>query len=89
MKALQIKVYGKVQRVFFRKHTKIEADKLKLKGFVKNEEDKTVLIVIEGNQYQLDKFILWCTKGPELASVERIEVEDTEVQHFTDFQILK
>ncbi|EAN34379.1 Acylphosphatase-2 [Theileria parva strain Muguga] len=35
-------VRGKVQGVFFRKYTKLEADKLGIKGYVRNEEDGSV-----------------------------------------------
>ncbi|GFE54330.1 acylphosphatase organ-common type isozyme variant 1 [Babesia ovis] len=36
------RVYGRVQGVFFRKFTKQEADRLGIKGFVKNDNDGTV-----------------------------------------------
>ncbi|EDO07517.1 putative acylphosphatase 2 [Babesia bovis T2Bo] len=36
------RVYGRVQGVFFRKYTKQEADKLGIRGFVKNDNDGTV-----------------------------------------------
>nr|PVC49593.1 acylphosphatase [Theileria orientalis] len=38
----KFQVRGKVQGVFFRKFTKLEADKLDIKGFVRNEEDGSV-----------------------------------------------
>ncbi|KAK1936095.1 putative acylphosphatase [Babesia divergens] len=41
--AVQFRVHGRVQGVFFRKFTKLEADKLGIKGFVKNESDGTVI----------------------------------------------
>ncbi|ORM39461.1 Acylphosphatase-1 [Babesia sp. Xinjiang] len=37
------RVYGRVQGVFFRKFTKEEADRLGIKGFVKNDDDGTVV----------------------------------------------
>ncbi|KAK1443161.1 hypothetical protein BgAZ_200370 [Babesia gibsoni] len=39
----KFKVYGRVQGVFFRKFTQQEAEKLGIKGYVKNEADGTVI----------------------------------------------
>ncbi|GIX62501.1 acylphosphatase, putative [Babesia caballi] len=39
----KFRVHGRVQGVFFRKFTKEEADRLGIKGFVKNETDGTVV----------------------------------------------
>ena len=44
LRHVRIIVYGKVQGVFFRKHTFQKANELGIKGFVKNQEDKSVMI---------------------------------------------
>ena len=49
MKAIQISVFGRVQRVFFRASTKSVADQLGIKGFVKNLSDGSVQIHAEGD----------------------------------------
>ena len=41
MEKLHFEVFGKVQGVFFRKHTQAEAQKLHLVGWVKNTTHKT------------------------------------------------
>lgn len=76
MSRAHIIVRGRVQGVFFRVSVKKEADTLGLTGTVKNEEDNTVLIVVEGSKENIEKFIAWCKNGgPTLAKVEGIDVE--------------
>lgn len=87
IKHVNIKVYGIVQGVFFRVHTKEMALKLGLNGFVQNEEDGSVYIEAEGKDDQLDALIAWCRKGPQKASVSTVEVESGELKAFTDFTI--
>ncbi|CAG9476670.1 acylphosphatase, putative [Plasmodium vivax] len=41
--SFDFEVFGKVQGVFFRKYTKLEADKLKIKGHVRNTDRNTVV----------------------------------------------
>ncbi len=88
MNHLVIKVYGKVQDVFFRDTTKKMAEVIGVFGYVKNMPDGSVLAEVEGDDDQLDLFIAWCKKGPREARVEKIEVENAEHKHYKDFQIL-
>ncbi|GAW80886.1 acylphosphatase [Plasmodium gonderi] len=46
-------VFGKVQGVFFRKYTKLEADKLNIKGHVQNTDRNTVIGTAESNNKEL------------------------------------
>lgn len=41
--SVDFEVFGKVQKVFFRKHTKNKADELGLVGWVKNTKQDTVI----------------------------------------------
>ncbi|SOV77969.1 acylphosphatase, putative [Plasmodium sp. gorilla clade G3] len=50
-------VFGKVQGVFFRKYTKLEADKLNIKGYVQNTDVNTVIGRAQSdNKETLEKF---------------------------------
>jgi len=71
-----IKVYGKVQGVWFRKSTQQKALALGLKGFCKNLEDGSVYIEAEGDLEKLFNFVNWCKKGPELANVENLKMSE-------------
>ena len=89
LKHFNIKVYGRVQGVFFRASTKTQADALNIKGFVRNEKDETVYIEAEGEEDNLKKFIEWCSQGPKYAVVERCDVIESEIRHFNNFVILR
>ncbi|SBT34998.1 acylphosphatase, putative [Plasmodium ovale wallikeri] len=47
--SFDFEVFGKVQGVFFRKYTKLEADKLNIKGHVRNTDNNTVVGRAESN----------------------------------------
>ncbi len=87
MKAVKIVVFGKVQGVYFRANTKKEAKKYSINGFVKNENNGSVYIEAIGESDNLAAFIKWCRKGPILAYVKHVELEDIPFKHFSTFQI--
>ena len=77
----QIKVIikGRVQGVFYRVETKNTADKLGIKGYVKNLPDGSVGAVFEGDSPVVTQMLDWCNKGPAAARVENVLVEPVEV----------
>ncbi len=83
---LNIKVFGKVQGVYFRATTGKKAREFDIKGFATNEPDGSVYIEAEGEKEQLDKFIGWCQKGPERAVVEKVESQEDAMQNFKNFE---
>lgn len=83
-----IKVYGRVQGVFFRAFAKESAESFNLAGFAKNDPDGVVYIEVEGSQENLDQFINWCQEGSLLSKVERVEVFEGEVQNYEEFKVL-
>ncbi len=87
MKRAHVKIYGRVQGVWFRASTKEMADKLGIKGWVRNMPDGTVEAVFEGDDKSVEKIIEWCHRGPPLARVDRVEVEYEEPQGETGFRI--
>lgn len=88
-KSFNITVYGKVQGVFFRKHTKERAGKFQIKGFVCNQSDGCVYVEAEGEEDSVNKFIELMRKGPEKAFVEKIEIKEQALKGFTIFEIIK
>ena len=83
--AVRIRVYGKVQGVFYRATTKTVADDLGLTGWVKNEADGSVTIVAEGSK--VDELISWSKQGPQFARVDRQDVDEVEVESLESFEI--
>lgn len=78
MKRIKVKVYGTVQGVFYRKSTQAKARELQLDGWVRNNADGSVELEAQGEEKKLEELAEWCKQGPSAASVERIEVSDTE-----------
>lgn len=82
-----IKVFGKVQGVFFRGSAKIKAEEFAVIGWVKNCDDGSVEVMAQGEKKQVDQFIKWCKKGPPFAKVEKVEVDFRQDEDFPDFSI--
>ncbi len=81
-------ISGRVQGVCFRYYTRREALKNSLTGWVRNLPDGRVEALLEGERAAVDATILWCRKGPEMARVDEIEIEEQAVTgKFTNFTI--
>lgn len=88
MKKVRIIVSGRVQGVSFRYYTKQFADKLNLKGSVKNLPNGTVEVIAEGKEDSINQIIDFCKKGPSWAHVEKIIVEEEpETEKLKEFKI--
>ena len=68
-------ISGVVQGVFFRKNTKIQAERLGLTGWVRNLPSRTVEVVAEGDEESLKELLKWLHKGPLGAVVEGVKYE--------------
>lgn len=78
MAAKNIIVRGKVQGVYYRASTKAKADELGLQGFVMNQADGSVLIVVDGPVDKITRLFEWCKRGPQHARVEQIKISNDE-----------
>jgi len=74
-KRVRLIIQGKVQGVFFRASTKDKAKELGLSGFVMNRRDGAVEVVAEGDQEKLQELVDWCHTGPDLASVNTVQLD--------------
>jgi acylphosphatase len=73
MRRASLRIRGKVQGVFFRESTRMEATRLGLTGWVRNREDGSVEAIAEGEPAALEEFIRWCHRGPQAARVTEVE----------------
>lgn len=73
----RILVSGRVQGVGFRFATVRVAERLGLRGWVRNTADGRVEIVAEGDPESVRQLASWCRSGPPGARVT--EVSETEV----------
>lgn len=88
MKTIEIIVSGRVQGVYFRAFVKKIADKYDITGFARNKPDGRVEIIATGKQEKLDPFITSCHKGPLLAKVSQIQINNSStIKTFSQFDI--
>jgi protein-L-isoaspartate(D-aspartate) O-methyltransferase len=76
MKAVQARVYGRVQGVYYRATARAEGARLGLRGWVKNVADGSVALHLQGEPAVVDAMLDWCSVGPPAARVQRVEVVD-------------
>lgn len=76
--ARRVVVHGRVQGVFFRDTCRREAEARDVTGWVTNAYDGTVEAVFEGPAGAVDEMVAWAKQGPRSATVERLDVSDTE-----------
>ncbi len=73
-KRLEASISGRVQGVFYRASTRDQANRLGgLSGWVRNEADGSVRLVVEGPEDTVRQLLAWCRKGPSGARVDGIQ----------------
>ena len=77
-------VQGRVQGVGFRANTRRRANRLNLRGWVRNLRNGDVEILVEGPEVEVDRLIVWCHRGPTSAYVSKVNVEKTEATNKFD-----
>lgn len=88
MKRVHLTISGEVQEVLYRSNSVNEAQKLDLKGWVKNTPDGKVEIIAEGDRENLEKFIAWCRKGPSFAKVSGVIIDwEESTGEFSSFEV--
>ena len=75
--------------VAFRYSTRSLARKLNISGWVRNLLDGRVEAVFEGEGENLKKIIDFCKRGPFLAKVIDIEVQEENVKGEKGFEIIR
>ena len=81
-------ITGSVQQIFFNQFIKENADKLRIRGFVRNLEDGRVEIFIEGDSSDVDKMAPLCRRGPKHSLIRNVEEREEKFQDFREFKIL-
>ncbi len=75
---VKIRVYGRVQGVFFRYHTQLEAQRLGLNGWVRNCRDGSVETLLHGSEDDVGTMINWLHRGPDSAQVKEVVVDHAD-----------
>ncbi len=87
-KSVRVYIEGTVQGIFFRTFSKENAERLNVKGFVRNLEDGRVELFLEGDVDDVDKMVELCKTGPKHSNIKNVEVKPEKFQDFKTFKIL-
>jgi len=78
--ARRARVHGRVQGVWFRASTAEQARTLGVGGHARNLDDGTVEVVAVGADAAVQALMVWLSKGPPMAEVSAVQVEDAPDQ---------
>lgn len=85
----RVRIFGRVQGVFFRNWTMDKARGLGVRGWVRNRRDGSVELLAYGSEEAVEALIAACRTGPPAAQVGRIEVEPAEGEELPPgFQVI-
>jgi acylphosphatase len=83
----KVRVFGRVQGVFFRQWAVNQARALGVSGWVRNCPDATVEAHLVGDEESVSKMIEAMREGPSQARVEDITVESVEPEEASGFSV--
>jgi acylphosphatase len=68
-------IHGRVQGVSYRAYAQHEAQRLGMRGWIRNLRDGRVEAILEGSKEHVDAMLSWCHRGSPLAQVSKVLVE--------------
>lgn len=87
-KSVRITIQGSIQPVFFNRFIIENAEKLGVRGFVRNKDDGRVEVFIEGNIDEVNAMLIACKTGPQHAMIRSTEEKEEKFQGFKDFKVI-
>jgi acylphosphatase len=85
--AKHLSITGRVQGVFFRVWAQGQARELGVSGWIRNRPDGSVEAHLESDESAVARMIERMRRGPANATVEEVEIEDTELQGIGRFEV--
>jgi DNA ligase D-like protein (predicted 3'-phosphoesterase) len=85
--AIRAVVHGEVQGVGFRDATVRRAHELGVLGWVRNGEDHTVQVHVEGTEAAVEELVAFLHDGPPAARVAGVDVERVRVEGHEQFAV--
>lgn len=74
----QLRIFGRVQGVWYRESMRMEAERLGVTGWVRNRRDGSVEAVVQGSPAAVDAIVAWARRGPELARVTDVQLSESD-----------
>ncbi|MGH6932746.1 MAG: acylphosphatase [Dongiaceae bacterium] len=87
-KAVNVRIRGKVQGVWFRAWTMEQATRRNLRGWVRNRSDGSVEALFVGPIDLVDEMVETCWRGPRAAKVDSVRVIAAEPVYRPGFAML-
>jgi len=74
-------VTGKVQGVYFRQSTRVEAERLAIRGVARNLPDGSVEVIAHGSLPAVEQLREWLHRGPSRARVAAVRELEILAEH--------
>jgi acylphosphatase len=87
-KSVRLYIIGSVQGIFFRSFVKQNAEKLDVRGFIRNLEDGRLEVFLEGDADKVNQMVKICEKGPKHSQIRDVQIKKEPFQDFRNFKIL-
>lgn len=88
MEQVRLIISGRVQGINFRHFARQHAEKLDIKGFVRNLPNGSVEVVAQGEADNLKVFVRECNRGPLLARIDDVKIINEEpTNEFEGFEV--
>ena len=87
VKHYDVIITGRVQGVGFRYSALNQAEKLGIKGYVKNLFSGDVKLEIEGSEMATRLMLDWCRQGPTTARVENANISEGNLKSYNNFEV--
>ena len=86
MRFVRLTIHGRVHGVGYRAFVEREAIQRGLEGWVRNRRDGSVETLIAGDKLLLDEMIEACGRGPAVARVDWVDIEEAEADELAKRQ---
>lgn len=80
-------VSGRVQGVFYRRHTAEQAKSRGVTGWARNLSDGRVEVFICGEQQDVEALRDWLWEGPAASEVTGVDLRETAFQQMIGFEV--
>lgn len=87
MKQVRVVISGTVQGVSFRYFICEQAELLHITGWVRNTKDGNVEALFQGEEASVAKMVKRCLKGPTMAEIKNVTIEEADGPIYRDFVI--